>query len=43
MHFCFTTTFTSLQKDEEKKENEETKPIFEGSYFGNARCDLVEI
>jgi len=42
MHFCFITTFTPLRKEEEKK-NEETKPIFEGSYLVNAWCDLVEI
>jgi len=35
MHFCF-----NLWKE---KKNEETKPIFEGSYLGNAWCDLVEI
>jgi len=42
MHFCFITTFTPLRKEKEKK-NEETQPIFEGSYLGNAWCDLVEI
>jgi len=26
-----------------KKKNEEFKPIFEGSYLGNAYCDLVAI
>jgi len=26
-----------------RRKNEETKPIFEGSYLGNAWCDLVEI
>jgi len=38
MHFCFITTFTPLRKEEKKKrkKNEETKPIFEGSYLGNA-------
>jgi len=40
MHFCLITTFTPLRK---KKKNEETKPIFEGSYLGNAQCDLIEI
>jgi len=35
MHLYFITTFTPLRKEEEKK-NEETKPIFEGSYLGNA-------
>jgi len=31
--------------DEKKKQkkNEETQPIFEGSYLGNTWCDLVEI
>ena len=48
MHLCFITTFTPLRKEEEKKKkkkkkNEETKPVFEGSYLGNAWCDLVEI
>jgi len=33
-------TFTPLQK--KKKKNEETKPIFERSYLGNAWRDLVE-
>jgi len=28
---------------EEKTKNEETKPIFESSYLGNAWGDLVEI
>jgi len=40
MPLCFITTFTPLRKEEKKKE---TKPIFEDSYLGNARCDLVEI
>jgi len=40
MHFCFITTFTPLRKEEK---NEETKPIFEGLYLGNAWCNLVEI
>jgi len=39
MHFCFITTFTPWWKNN----NEETKPIFEGSYLRNTRCDLVEI
>jgi len=39
-HFCFTTTFTPLRKEEK---NVETKPIFEGSYLRNALCDLAEI
>jgi len=26
-----------------KKKPQETKPIFGGSYLGNAWCDLVEI
>ena len=30
-------------QDEKKKKNEETKPIFESSYLGNAWRDLVEI
>jgi len=41
MHLCFITTFTPLRK--EQKRNKETKPIFEGSYLRNARCDLVVI
>jgi len=32
MHLCFITTFTPLRKEEKK--NEETKPVFEGSYLG---------
>jgi len=45
MHFCLIATFIPLRKEEKKKKrkNEETKPIFEGSYVGNARCDLVEM
>jgi len=38
--FVFITTFTLLRKEEK---NEETKPIFKGSYLRNARCDLVAI
>jgi len=33
MHLCSLKTFTPLRKEEK---NEETKPIFEGSYLGNA-------
>jgi len=39
MHLCFITTFTPWRKEN----NEEIKPIFEGSYLGNTRCDLVKI
>jgi len=31
------------RKKKEKKKKKETKPIFEGSYLGNAQYDLVEI
>jgi len=41
MHLCFITTFTPWPK--RWKKNKETKPIFEGSYLGNAQCDLFEI
>jgi len=34
---------TLTKRRKKKKKNEETKPIFEGSYLGNAQCDLVEI
>jgi len=33
-------TFIPRRKEEK---NEETKPIFESLYLGNAWCDLVEI
>jgi len=36
----FITTFTPWWNEDKKKE---TKPIFEGSYLGNAQWDLVEI
>jgi len=42
MHFWFITTFTPLQKEEKEEKNEETKPIFEGSFLRNAMCNLVE-
>jgi len=42
--FLFYNNFHTFTKRRKKKEeNEETKPMFEGSYFGNAQCDLVEI
>jgi len=43
--FVFHDNFCCLTKrrKNDKKKNEETKPIFEGSYLGNALCDLVEI
>jgi len=47
MHLCFITTFTPLRKVEEKKKNEETKPIFEGSYqvrfSWNLKCEVVTL
>ena len=37
MEFTFYDIFCKLQKDEEKEENnEESKPIFEVAYLGNA-------
>jgi len=43
MILCFTTTFTPWQKEEKRKKNEETKPIFEGSYLGKTSRHLFEI
>ena len=42
--FHFMATFTPLQKEKEKKKENKnnTKPIFERSYLGNAWRDLVE-
>ena len=34
---------TFIPRRKEEKNPEETKPIFESSYLGNALCDLVEI
>jgi len=31
------------EKKKNKKKNEETQPIFEGSYLGKTLCGLVEI
>jgi len=39
---CFTTIFTPWRK-KKKRKNEETMPIFECSYLGNALHNLVEI
>jgi len=41
--FVFCNNFHKKKKKINKQTNEETKPIFEGSYLGNAWCDLVEI
>ena len=32
----FIAVFVSVRKEEEEKKNEETKPIFEVAYLGNA-------
>ena len=45
----FIAVFVSVRKEEEKQEelknkkNEETKPIFEVAYLGNARSDFAQI
>jgi len=39
--FVFYNNFHTLTK--RRRKNEETKPIFEGSYLRNTQCDLVEI
>jgi len=39
--FVFYNKFHTLTK--RRKKIEETKPVFEGSYLGNAQCNLVEI
>jgi len=46
MHLCFITTFTPWRK--KKGKNEETKPVFEGSYLGNAlnwnlKCEVMSL
>jgi len=41
--FVFYKNFHTLTKRRKKRKNEETKPIFEGLYLGNAQCDLVEL
>jgi len=35
--------YGNFQKEEKEKKTEDTKPIFETSYLGNAWCDLIEI
>jgi len=40
-NFCCLTKRRETKKRQEK--NEENQPIFEGSYLGNAWCDLAEI
>jgi len=39
---CYVLT-KRREKEREKKEKTETKPIFESLYLGNAWCNLVEI
>ena len=40
----FIAVFVSVRQEEEKeKKNEETKPIFEVAYLGNARSDFAQI
>ena len=43
MAFAFYSKCAKRGRNIRRKKNEETKPIFEVAYFGNARSDFAQI